>query len=128
MAKLKTFFTLFLSLLLNVGFCQHSFVSQYTDNALNPSAHQYSSAQTADENFIIVATGTNPFLNEKNLFIIKMNSIGDTLWSKYYDFSYQIPRTVLTTRDTGFIIGGDNFILKARLMAGLNGLRLLIKR
>jgi hypothetical protein len=66
----------------------------------------YSVQQTQDRGFII-AGATNSFENSFQVYLIKTNAHGDTLWTRTYggaDFDWGL--SVQQTRDGGFIIAG----------------------
>ncbi|MCD6501483.1 hypothetical protein J7L01_02690, partial [bacterium] len=70
----------------------------------------YSVAQTIDGGYIVTGktnsfgTGTPTY---NNVYLIKTNSLGDTLWTRTYGGSYEdIGYSVAQTSDFGFIISG----------------------
>lgn len=64
-------------------------------------------AATADGGFII--TGNN---NSANIFVSKTNNKGETEWSKKFTtttgFYYSTARSIVQTKDEGFLIAGDD--------------------
>jgi hypothetical protein len=72
----------------------------------------YSVKQTSDDGYII--TGKTTFFDGLNyydhLWLLKTNSIGDTIWTKVYGNSYSISgegRYVQETSDSGFFVVGS---------------------
>jgi len=70
----------------------------------------YSIRQTVDGGFIIAATINYAATQNRNIYLIKTNTIGDTLWTKafdnfMYDFYISISSIEQTT-DKGFILSG----------------------
>ncbi len=72
----------------------------------------YSVQQTNDNGFII-AGATNSFSSgtEPDVYLVKTDSIGDTIWTKTYggplnDFSYSVQQT----NDNGYIIVGTTYM------------------
>ena len=67
-----------------------------------------SSVQQANDGGFILTGGTGPFgPGDKDLYLIRTDSKGDTLWTKTYggtDFDYG--NSIRQTSDGGFIIGG----------------------
>lgn len=64
--------------------------------------------QTSDSGFIVLGDAPDPTLTNGNLWILKINSIGDTLWTKSYggngnEMGYYINKT----NDNGFIAVGQ---------------------
>jgi len=63
--------------------------------------------QTADDGFIIVGSTTSYGAGEDDVWLIKTNEYGDTLWTKTYGGSgYDIGKCVQITNDGGYIIVG----------------------
>jgi hypothetical protein len=66
----------------------------------------YSIAQTSDNGFIISGSAMNSAF-ERNVYLIRTNSIGDTLWTRKYNVSINCSGYfVRQTKDNGFIISG----------------------
>jgi hypothetical protein len=66
----------------------------------------YSIAQTSDNGFIISGSAMNSAF-ERNVYLIRTNSIGDTLWTRKYYVSINCSGYfVRQTKDNGFIICG----------------------
>ncbi len=80
---------------------------------VNESYVGYSVLQTNDSGYIIVGGATTNFVGgQSDVYLIKTNSNGDTLWTKSYgsignDYGYSVKQT----NDNGFIIAGvtDSF-------------------
>ncbi len=70
--------------------------------------YPYSIQQTADDGFIMCGTlGDSYSSPETNVFLMKFNSLGDSLWLKSYGLSGNDGSwTVRVTNDGGFAIGG----------------------
>jgi hypothetical protein len=69
----------------------------------------YSVQQTTDAGYVVAGV-TNSLANHAQVYLIKTNATGDTLWTKTYgevddDYGYFVQQT----RDTGFIIAGYTF-------------------
>jgi hypothetical protein len=92
---------------------QNSFVNQYTANV--STLKGYSCVEAKDGTYLLAAFGFSVSALDDNLLILKMNGTGDTLWTKFYDLSIpeEIPRDIMATADSGFIVSGDGFIMKA---------------
>jgi hypothetical protein len=65
--------------------------------------------QTSDGGYIVAGT-TNSFGDSTQVYLIKTNALGDTLWTKtyggtFYDWGYSVRQT----SDTGYIIAGTTF-------------------
>ncbi|MDF2436428.1 MAG: hypothetical protein K0Q95_804 [Bacteroidota bacterium] len=90
------------------------------DSAGNPAWHKtfggvnidkgYSVVQTSDSCYVIAGYTNSLGFGGYDVFVIKTNSLGDTLWTKTYggtdwDFGYSIQ----STSDTGFIIAGGTY-------------------
>jgi hypothetical protein len=75
---------------------------------------------TQDSGYIIAIT-TNPSINDNNIYLIKTNSIGDTLWTKTIlhppDYTYLLSRSncINATIDGGFIITGTAIVSNSAL-------------
>ena len=62
--------------------------------------------QTSDSGYIITGW-TNPAAGFSNLFILKINSLGDTVWTKIYSRdSVNIGQAIRQTSDGGYVITG----------------------
>ncbi|MBW8330863.1 MAG: hypothetical protein K0M40_02500 [Prolixibacteraceae bacterium] len=75
------------------------------------SDHAYDVKQTSDNGYIVVGS-TDDFgkYESTNVYILKLNSIGDTLWTKAYgtdfgDYGYSITESL----DKGFVITGMTY-------------------
>ena len=70
----------------------------------------YSVKQTTDGGYIFVGT-TNSFLNgDDDIYLIKTDSYGDTLWTKSYGGSSQeVGTSVQQTFDNGYIVAGYTY-------------------
>jgi hypothetical protein len=72
----------------------------------------YDVRQTFDGGFIIIGTTYHLTNLYKNIFMVKTNSAGDTLWTRsydrglYYDFAY----SVVQASDGGYYIAGSTYI------------------
>ncbi len=65
-----------------------------------------SAQQTSDGEYIITGYTSNPDYSN-DIFLIKTNSYGDTLWTQIYDKNeYDMGNSVKQTLDGGFIIAG----------------------
>ena len=72
----------------------------------------YDVRQTSDGGYIIVGTTYHLTNFYKNIFVVKTNNAGDTLWTRsydrglYYDFAY----SVVQATDGGYYIAGSTYI------------------
>jgi len=67
----------------------------------------YSVHQTTDRGYIVVGV-TSSFGNNYQVYLIKTNASGDTLWTRTYGgAAYDEGRTVQQTSDGGYIIAGS---------------------
>jgi hypothetical protein len=73
----------------------------------SPFTHTpYSIEQTIDGGYIITGDAMNS-ANERNLYLIKTNAVGDTLWTRTFNASINCTGLfVRQTKDGGFIISG----------------------
>lgn len=92
---------------------QNSFINQYTANVNGLRA--YSCTEARDGNYLLAAFGYSTSTLDDNLLVIKLDTNGDTLWTKFYDMSitHEIPRDIMATADSGFVVSGDGFIMKS---------------
>ena len=113
---IKPFFLVVMSITANTlySFSQLVYMKEYNDLSVTFPARPSSFSLATDGNYYIAATGNDFNSTNEGLFIIKINPQGDTLWNKLYQVTpdAHVPRTILSTPDSGCIIGGDNFILK----------------
>ncbi len=64
-------------------------------------------SQTSDNGFIVAGFTTSFGVMDKDFYLIRTNSIGDTLWTKTYGDSFEeIAYSVFQTTDGGFLTGG----------------------
>lgn len=64
--------------------------------------------QTADGGYAVTGYTTSPPSAYYDAFILRLNSSGDTLWSKYYGGGgFEDANTITLLPDDGFIIGGQ---------------------
>jgi hypothetical protein len=68
----------------------------------------WSVQQTLDTGYI-VAGYTNSFGNGGQVYLVKTNDFGDTLWTRTYGVDYDEGRSVHQTSDGGYIIAGGSF-------------------
>jgi hypothetical protein len=61
--------------------------------------------QTSDGGYI--ATGTNTYLSDREIFLVKLTSGGAIVWKKKFGGTYQDARDVQQTSDGGYIICGS---------------------
>jgi len=67
----------------------------------------YAGAQTADGGYIITGY-TMSYGLDGNVYLVKTDSLGDTLWTRSYGGSYTNQGySVIQTQDSGFIIAGE---------------------
>ncbi len=67
----------------------------------------YSVQQTTDGGYILAGVRNNPFGFDNDLYLIRTNSTGDTLWTKIYGAgNHDEGYSVLQTSDGGFIVAG----------------------
>ena len=72
-----------------------------------PGASFSSIIATSDNDFLLTGQIYNPLQLTKNIFCIKINPDGDTIWSKVIDFGFTDVNSVLLTNDHGFILAGS---------------------
>ncbi len=95
---------------------------QKTYGGINPD-EGHSVQQTADGGYIIGGYSNSFGANDGDVYLLKIDSIGDTLWSKTYGGSaVDYGRSVQQTTDGGYVIaghsdfgpfsGGDQYIVK----------------
>jgi hypothetical protein len=64
--------------------------------------------QTSDSGFIIAGITWNSTEFKYNIYLIKTDILGDTLWTKmYYSTEEQVPTSIQQTHDEGYIIVGN---------------------
>ena len=62
-----------------------------------------------DEYYVIVGGTTSYGAGGEDVYLLKVNSLGDTIWTKTYGgSSAQIGRSIMETTDGGFIIAGTS--------------------
>jgi hypothetical protein len=67
----------------------------------------YAMQQTTDGGYIFIGIDSSSGLGSYNVYAVKTNSIGDTLWTKSYGGSnYDFGQAVQQTTDGGYIIAG----------------------
>jgi hypothetical protein len=65
---------------------------------------------TSDSNYLMLGQCKNSVLNDHDVFCIKINSAGDTLWSKSVDIGAdEYAKSIQMTYDKGFIISGISY-------------------
>ena len=126
MSKILLFSFIFFIIRSTESIGQNSFVSRFA-NFSGSGTKAYSCTQSSDDNFLIAAKGYNTSIQDTDLFILKLNALGDTIWTKYYNFlnTPEIPHHILATADSGFIVTGDNFIMKADINGNEQWLKIL---
>src|SRR5258706_6634098 len=84
---------------------QRTYGGQFTD-------YGRSVRQTFDGGYIVVGN-TNSFgTGYTNVYLIKTNSLGDTLWTRtYYWASFAFGNSVQQTSDSGYIITGSTALV-----------------
>lgn len=73
------------------------------------SISSYCISQTADSGYIITGASHTVAPASQQIYLIKTNSIGDTLWTRVYYYGLQRPSSgnyVQQTQDGGFIVAG----------------------
>jgi len=69
----------------------------------------YSVCQTDDNGFVMTGL-TRPNVQDADLLIVRTDSNGDSLWSKFYGSSEDdVGRSILQTQDGGFVIAGYKY-------------------
>lgn len=72
----------------------------------------FATKELSDNSLIIAATSWNAIRNNWDAWLLKLNSIGDTFWSRTYNYPYYNPNSpvyffdVVPTQDQGFAFGG----------------------
>lgn len=78
--------------------------------------------QTPDGGYAIAGYSTSPPANYYDAFILRINSTGDTLWSKFYGGGgFEDANSIVLMPDNGFILGGQG-------TNGSNGLDMFLTR
>jgi hypothetical protein len=71
----------------------------------------YSIRQTSDGGYIVVGSTESFGLGPEDVYLVKTDSLGDTLWTKTYGgTSWDLGLSVQQTLDGGFIIVGDTYL------------------
>lgn len=71
------------------------------------SDYGYSVFETSDNGLIIAGQTKSQNFDNMDIYLIRTDSIGDTLWTKNYEiFLYEFGRSVIQTDDEGFLITG----------------------
>ena len=71
--------------------------------------------QTADQGYVLTGITRNPITGYDQYLLLKLDSNGNSLWSKVYGFGslYMIAMDVIQTSDNGFLIcGEDGYVVK----------------
>ena len=69
----------------------------------------YSVQQTSDGGYVVAGHFSGLIDMDTEVYLVKTNSLGDTLWTKTYgDSAYQQGNSVVETQDGGYIIAGEN--------------------
>jgi len=110
MTKKKfSFFLFFLSqFFVFSSFAQTTFQEIITDDSNFSYSSGASVQQTSDGGYIVCGTYRHLLGNEANSYLVKTNSVGDTLWTKIYrdQDSMEVANSVQQTMDGGYIICG----------------------
>jgi hypothetical protein len=102
---MKKILFLFCFCLLFIEFSEAQIVFQKSFIARTFAQPSPAVLQTNDGGYILM--GQTPDSNGNNLYLIKTDAYGDTLWAKVYGSSYlEYGRSILQTSDSGFIICG----------------------
>lgn len=114
--------TLLISILfiVEVSFSQITFQKTYG----GPGGGDYglSVQQTTDKGYIIAGTTGSFSIGSLDIYLIKTDSIGDTLWTKTFGEAGYDLMSVQQTSDGGFIVGGSTFNFKFYLIkTDING-------
>ncbi len=81
----------------------------YYANVTNNNAQAYSVQQTIDGGYIFAGTAGNWVDGTSQSMLIKTNSMGDTLWTKYYSDGINF---VQQSTDGGYIVTGESSLIK----------------
>jgi len=78
--------------------CGDSITNQYCHSVI----------QCPDSGFVFLGRTMHPILNTSDIYILKTNRYGDTIWSQTYGYDYgeDIGEDIVNTSDGGFIICG----------------------
>ena len=102
--KTKLFFTIALSFLVSGVNAQLKFQKKYTNGGITLG---YMVKQTNDGGYIISGTSENIGAGVRDVYLIKTDAAGDTLWTRSYGgTSYDEGFSVEQTIDSGYIITG----------------------
>ncbi len=72
--------------------------------------------QTADGGYVVAGQTNSRGFGGDDMFLLRMNSLGDTLWTKTFGtIEFEIAQSVDITSDGGFILLGHEFTLDADL-------------
>jgi hypothetical protein len=70
----------------------------------------YSVAQTRDSGYIVVGYTSSRGAGKKDVWLVKTNALGDTLWTRTYGGANDdIGWSVAQTRDGGYVIAGETY-------------------
>ncbi|UCC80056.1 MAG: hypothetical protein JSW64_01480 [Candidatus Zixiibacteriota bacterium] len=72
----------------------------------------YGVTQTADGGFALVGQYANDDFGDTDLWLLRVDSLGDTLWTRKYSYSggWSRGEAIAKTSDGGFVIAGQNWL------------------
>ena len=104
-----------LLLLSNVVFTQEVYLDNlWTNTSYGGWNWSHAVQQTTDGGYVIAGgTVADMNINDMDYYLIKTDSVGDTLWTKTYGGSgWDEARAIQQTSDGGYIIVGTTFLIK----------------
>jgi hypothetical protein len=94
-------------LLINTNSLGDTFWTRTYSGGNYDEGYSVQSASGGSDGGIIIAGSTGPACNNSDVYLIKTDSLGDTLWTRTYDFpSSNDAFSIQETQDGGYIVAG----------------------